>query len=179
MGETLAQREIQLVYGGGNVGLMGIVADAALARGGRVFGVIPESHERLEVAHRGITELRVVRSMHERKLLMAEHSDAFIALPGGIGTAEELFEVFTWSQLGIHLKPCGILNVDGYYDGFVRQIDRMVEDGFLRREQAQQLVIDDQVERLLDRIADLQPSVHLKWTEREEKQEKTREKVVL
>jgi uncharacterized protein (TIGR00730 family) len=167
LGRTLAERNMELVYGGGNVGLMGVVADAALEAGGRVLGVIPESLERLEVAHRGLTELRVVRSMHERKLIMADHSDAFIALPGGIGTAEEIFEVFTWSQLGIHLKPCGILNVAGFFDGFVSQISRMVRDGFLREEQARQLIIADTVPEILERITTLKPSVHLKWTERE------------
>lgn len=167
LGRTLAERNMELVYGGGNVGLMGVVADAALEAGGRVLGVIPESLERLEVAHRGLTELRVVRSMHERKLIMADHSDAFIALPGGIGTAEEIFEVFTWSQLGIHLKPCGILNVAGFFDGFVSQISKMVRDGFLREEQARQLIIADTVPEILERITTLKPSVHLKWTERE------------
>jgi uncharacterized protein (TIGR00730 family) len=167
LAQFLAKAHIQIVYGGGNVGLMGIIADAALAEGGRVLGIIPESLEKLEVAHRGLTELRIVRSMHERKLMMAEHSEAFIALPGGIGTAEEIFEVFTWSQLGIHLKPCGILNVGGFYDGFIQQIHRMVSDGFLRTEQAEQLIIDDDIERLLKRLMTLQPRVHQKWTERE------------
>ena len=167
LGQLLAKARVQIVYGGGNVGLMGISADAALAEGGHVLGVIPESLEKLEVAHRGLTELRIVRSMHERKLMMAEHSQAFIALPGGIGTAEEIFEVFTWSQLGIHLKPCGILNVGGFYDGFIQQIQRMVTDGFLRAEQAEQLIIDDDIERLLKRLMTLQPRVLQKWTERE------------
>lgn len=167
LGRTLAQRNIQLVYGGGNVGLMGVIADAALDAGGRVLGVIPESLEKLEVAHRGLTELRVVRSMHERKLIMADHSDAFLALPGGIGTAEEIFEVFTWSQLGIHLKPCGLLNVAGFFDGFVTQISRMVNDGFLREEQARQLIIADSVQEILERITTLKPTVHMKWTERD------------
>ena len=167
LGQLLAKARVQIVYGGGNVGLMGIIADAALAEGGHVLGVIPESLEKLEVAHRGLTELRIVRSMHERKLMMAEHSQAFIALPGGIGTAEEIFEVFTWSQLGIHLKPCGILNVGGFYDGFIQQIQRMVTDGLLRAEQAEQLIIDDDMERLLKRLMTLQPRVLQKWTERE------------
>ena len=167
LGQLLAKARVQIVYGGGNVGLMGIIADAALAEGGHVLGVIPESLEKLEVAHRGLTELRIVRSMHERKLMMAEYSQAFIALPGGIGTAEEIFEVFTWSQLGIHLKPCGILNVGGFYDGFIQQIQRMVTDGFLRAEQAEQLIIDDDIERLLKRLMTLQPRVLQKWTERE------------
>jgi hypothetical protein len=105
--------------------------------------------------------------MHERKLMMADHSDAFIALPGGIGTAEEIFEVFTWSQLGIHLKPCAILNTAGFFDGFVLQISRMVEDGFLRKEQAHQLVIAETVPEVLERVMKLKPSVHPKWTERD------------
>jgi uncharacterized protein (TIGR00730 family) len=167
LGQLLAKARVQIVYGGGNVGLMGIIADAALAEGGHVLGVIPESLEKLEVAHRGLTELRIGRSMHERKLMMAEHSQAFIALPGGIGTAEEIFEMFTWSQLGIHLKPCGILNVGGFYDGFIQRIQRMVTDGFLRAEQAEQLIIDDDIERLLKRLMTSQPRVLQKWTERE------------
>lgn len=167
VGTILAQRGIQVVYGGGNVGLMGMVADAALAAGGRVFGVIPEGLARLEVAHRAITELHIVGSMHERKQMMADNSDAFIALPGGIGTAEEIFEVFTWSQLGIHLKPCALLNIEGFYDGFVSQIERMVVDGFLREAQAEQLIIEDSVEKLLVRIANVKPQSLPKWTERD------------
>jgi uncharacterized protein (TIGR00730 family) len=138
---------------------MGIIADAALAEGGHVLGVIPESLEKLEVAHRGLTELRIVRSMHERKLMMAELFQAFIALPGGIGTAKEIFEVSTWSQLGIQLKLCSIFNVGCFYDGFIQQIQRMVTDGFLRAEQAEHLIIDDDIERLLKRLMTLQPRV--------------------
>jgi len=120
-----------VVYGGGNVGLMGTVADAALAAGGEVIGVIPRALVAREIAHTGLTELRVVASMHERKALMADLSDAFIALPGGYGTLEEFCEVVTWSQLGIHAKPCGLLNVEGYFDSLIAMLDRAVQEGFI------------------------------------------------
>jgi len=132
VGRLLALRGIELVYGGGNVGLMGSLANACLESGGRVIGVIPQSLVDKEVAHRGLTELRVVGSMHERKFLMAELSDAFMALPGGYGTWEELFEMLTWSQLGIHRKACAILNVNGYYDALLTMADKAVDEGFLR-----------------------------------------------
>jgi len=134
MGELLAQRGIRLVYGGGNVGLMGVLADAALAAGGKVIGVIPQMLVDRELAHRGISELLIVGSMHERKALMAELSDAFIALPGGMGTFEELCEVLTWAQLGIHAKPVGILNAQGYYDALIQLFDRALSEQFLRPE---------------------------------------------
>src|SRR5216684_2485810 len=132
VGRLLGQRAIRLVYGGGHVGLMGVVADACLNAGGRVIGVIPQALADKEVAHRGLTELRVVSSMHERKAVMAELSDAFVALPGGYGMWEELFEMLTWSQLGIHCKPCGLLNVNGYYDPLLDLADQAVSEGFLR-----------------------------------------------
>lgn len=157
LGTLLATQGVTLVYGGGNVGLMGIVADAALAAGGRVIGVIPEALKKKEVAHLGLTELHVVSSMHERKMLMAELSDGFVALPGGIGTAEELFEVLTWGQLGIHAKSCGVLNVAHFFDGFIAQMDRMVVDGFLRREQLEQFVIDSDVTRIVGRLRESSP----------------------
>src|SRR5262249_19565137 len=124
VGALLARRGIALVYGGGKVGLMGVVADAALAEGGRVIGVIPQLLMKKEVAHAGLTELRVVASMTERKLLMGELSDAFIALPGGIGTLDEFFEVWTWTQLGLQTKACGLLNVDGFFDPLIEFLDR-------------------------------------------------------
>jgi hypothetical protein len=132
LGGLLADRGIELVYGGGEIGLMGELADACLAAGGRVLGVIPVGLFAREVAHRGVTELREVGSMHERKQLMYDRSDAFLALPGGFGTLEELAEVTTWSQLGIHAKPIALLDVGGFWDGLVRQLDDMVEAGFLR-----------------------------------------------
>jgi uncharacterized protein (TIGR00730 family) len=131
MGRTLAAEGITLVYGGGRIGLMGVVADAALASGGRVLGVIPRRLADREVAHAGLTELHVVSSMHERKMRMADAADAFIALPGGYGTFEEFWEAVTWTQLGLHRKPCGLLNVGGFYDPMLAQIDRAVEEGFI------------------------------------------------
>lgn len=132
LGRLLAQRRLGLVFGGGHIGLMGVLADAALAAGGEVIGVIPQLLVDRELAHPHLTELRIVRSMHERKALMAELADAFIALPGGLGTLEELCEVLTWAQLGLHAKPCGCLNVCGYFDPLVGLLDRAVEEGFLQ-----------------------------------------------
>src|SRR5438094_2640259 len=131
-GRLLGQRRIRLVYGAGNVGLMGVLADAALAAGGEVIGVIPQMLVDRELAHRRITALRIVTSMHERKALMAELSDAFVALPGGLGTLDELFEAITWAQLGIHRKPIGLLDVEGYFAPLVSFVDHAVEDGFVR-----------------------------------------------
>ena len=134
MGAELARRNIGLVYGGGNVGLMGIIADSVLRSGGEAQGVIPEHLMAREVGHRGLTKLHVVRSMHERKALMADLSDAFVALPGGFGTLEEFCEVVTWTQLGLHAKPCGVLNVLGYYSPLLQMFDHAVEERFLKPE---------------------------------------------
>lgn len=150
---TLANRGIGLVYGGGNIGLMGILADAMLDAGAEVVGVIPEALAEREVAHHGVTELRVVRSMHERKALMADLADGFIALPGGLGTLEELFEVLTWAQLDLHAKPCGLLDVAGYYSDLSRFLDRMVEDGFADPASRAMLVVDTNPERLVERLS--------------------------
>lgn len=135
LGTELAQRQLTLVYGGAKVGLMGAVADAVLAQGGKVIGVLPQALMTKELAHEGLTELHIVSSMHERKLMMAELSDAFIALPGGLGTLEELSEIATWTQLGLHRKPCGVLNVAGYYDHLMAFIHHAVDEGFIREEQ--------------------------------------------
>lgn len=132
LGRLLVERGLGLVYGGGNVGLMGVVADAVLAAGGEVVGVIPHALMAREIGHPGVTTMHVVDSMHERKALMAEHADAFIALPGGVGTFEELFEAITWTQLGLHAKPCGILNVEGFYDDLLRFLDRAWAEGFIK-----------------------------------------------
>jgi uncharacterized protein (TIGR00730 family) len=153
VGRLLCRRGVELVYGGGNVGLMGVLADACLAEGGRVIGVIPQALVDKEVAHQGLTELRVVSSMHERKAIMAELSDAFAALPGGYGTWEELFEMLTWTQLGIQQKACGLLNVNGYYDPLLELTDRAVSEGFLREVNRELLFSDDEPERLLDRLS--------------------------
>ena len=136
LGRILATRQIGLVYGGARVGLMGVVADAVLACGGQVTGVIPAALVAKEVAHNGLTDLRVVGSMHERKAAMADLAEAFIALPGGWGTLEEFFEVLTWGQLGLHQKPCGLLNARGYFDGLLSFVGHSIEEGFVRRSTA-------------------------------------------
>jgi len=163
LGRLLACRGTELVYGAGNIGLMGILADAALEAGGRVIGVIPESLMAREVGHTGISDLRIVKSMHERKALMADLSDGFIALPGGFGTFEEFCEVVTWSQLGIHAKPCGLLNVDGYYDPLLALFDRAMSEGFLREESRRLVVEDRDPEHLLDTMAEFRAPAVGKW----------------
>jgi uncharacterized protein (TIGR00730 family) len=163
----LAERGIGLVYGGGRVGLMGVLADTALAAGGEVIGVMPQALVEREIAHEGLSELRVVASMHERKALMAELSDAFIAVPGGIGTLEELIEVYTWSQLGIHAKACGVLNVAGYYDHLAAFLDHAVAAGFLKAEHRAVLSVASEPGELLERLAAYVPRTVAKWTELE------------
>jgi len=150
----LAKRDVGIVFGGGCVGLMGVVADTALAHGGHVIGVIPSAMVAREIAHRGLPDLRIVASMHERKALMASLSDAFIALPGGFGTFEEFCEVVTWTQLGLHRKPCGLLNTAGYYDPLVALFDRAVADGFIGSENRQIVVADSDPGTLIDRLVD-------------------------
>jgi uncharacterized protein (TIGR00730 family) len=168
VGAVLAERGLRLVYGGGRVGLMGAVADAALAAGGRVVGVIPKQIVDLEVGHRGLgDDLRVVGSMHERKALMAELADAFIAMPGGIGTFEELFEIFTWAQLGLHSKPLGLLDVAGYYGPLAAMLDHAVSAGFLRPETRGMLVMDDSLDALLQRFEDWHPVGRPMWLDRD------------
>lgn len=152
LGTAIGARGWQLVYGGGKVGLMGEVADATLAAGGRVVGVIPESLQRLEVGHLGLHELHVVPTMHVRKQMMAERADAFIALPGGIGTLEELYEVWTWRQLSYHDKPIGLLNTEGYYDDLLRFMRTTVSEGFLTAAQHDNLVVGTDAEALLNQI---------------------------
>jgi uncharacterized protein (TIGR00730 family) len=167
LADLLAERGIGLVYGGGRVGLMGVLADTALAAGGEVIGVMPQALVDREIAHEGLTELRVVASMHERKALMAELSDAFVAVPGGIGTLEELIEIYTWSQLGIHAKPCGVLNVDGYYDHLAAFLDHAVAAGFLKAEHRAVLSVASEPSELLERLAAYVPRTVAKWTELE------------
>jgi len=166
VGRVLCRRGIELVYGGGHVGLMGIVADACLSEGGHVIGVIPQALADREVAHTGLTELRIVGSMHERKALMADLSDAFMALPGGYGTWEEFFEVLTWSQLGIQRKACGILNVDGYYGPLLEMADRALSEGFLGKVHRDLLLSDSDPERLLDRLSSYAAPTAEKWSSR-------------
>lgn len=169
MGALLGKRGITLVYGGGKVGLMGVVADACLASGGRVIGVIPQLLQEKELAHRGLTEMHVVGTMHERKAMMADLADGFLALPGGFGTWDEFCEVFTWSQLGIQSKACALLNVQGYYDPFLALADRATEEGFLRPEHRELLLVDEDGERLLDRMSRFQFPAVPKWVGRGER----------
>lgn len=163
LGEALAKAGIGLVYGGASVGLMGAVADAALAHGGEVIGVIPHALKQKEIAHQGLQDLRVVDSMHERKALMAELSDGFIAMPGGVGTLEELFEVWTWAQLGYHDKPCALFNVNGFYDGLSAFLAHVVNQAFLREEHRNMVIVQNSVEALLQSIQTYEPPKVVKW----------------
>ncbi len=167
MAAELVQRNIGLVYGGGNVGLMGMIADAVLRAGGEAVGVIPENLMAREVGHNGLTKLHVVRSMHERKALMADLSDAFVALPGGFGTLEEFCEVVTWTQLGLHAKPCGILNVAGYYSPLLVMFDHAVQERFLKPENRALVLAQESPADLLRALEEWRP-VHVeKWLSRE------------
>ncbi|WP_243547324.1 TIGR00730 family Rossman fold protein [Pseudodesulfovibrio tunisiensis] len=166
LGRELAERGIGVVYGGSSVGLMGRLADAALEAGGEVVGVIPELLVQKEIAHEGLTDIHVVTSMHQRKKRMADLSDGFIALPGGIGTLEEFFEVLTWNQLGYHAKPCGLLDVNGYYKCMADHFDRMVDEGFLMSEHRSMVLTSDTPADLLDKFAAYEPPVVEKWIER-------------
>ncbi|APV50303.1 Rossman fold protein, TIGR00730 family [Betaproteobacteria bacterium GR16-43] len=168
LGRSLARRQITAVYGGARVGLMGAMADAALSEGGRVIGVMPEALVAKEIAHQGLTELRVVKSMHERKTMMADLAGGFVAVPGGFGTLEEFFEVLTWGQLGFHGKPCGLLNIAGYYDKLLAFADHCVDEGFVRREHRAMISVSHAPEALLDAMAAYQPPVVKKWIERAE-----------
>ncbi|MEQ1748618.1 MAG: TIGR00730 family Rossman fold protein [Prosthecobacter sp.] len=159
----LVQQGIGIVYGGGNVGLMGVIADAALAAGGEVIGVIPESLMAKELGHGGVSELRVVRSMHERKQLMVDLSDGFIALPGGFGTLDELFETLTWLQLGFHGKPVGLLNVSGFFDHLLTFLDHMSDTGFLKTEHRASLLMEIDPATLLTAMRSFQPHTYGKW----------------
>lgn len=152
LGKFLALNNIDLVYGGGGVGLMGILADSALEHGGHVYGVIPEKLQEKELAHTGLTELKIVKDMHERKALMAELSDAFVTLPGGAGTLEEIFEIWTWAQLGYHQKPCAFFNVNGFYDKLIDTLETMSNEGFLNKQYIDMLIQTDNNEDLLTLI---------------------------
>lgn len=159
LGEEIALRRIRLVYGGGRVGLMGVVADAALAAGGDVLGIIPRALQDKEIGHTGLTELRITGSMHERKAAMAEASDGFIALPGGFGTFDELCEIVTWAQLGIHRKPIGILDVNGFFTQLTMFLDFVMTEGFIRAEHRSLLIEDDDPASLIDRLATWSPTM--------------------
>jgi len=169
LGKLLAERRIGVVYGGASIGLMGALADAAQAAGGEVIGVIPRALVEWEVAHTGLTDLRIVASMHERKALMAELSDGFIALPGGIGTLEELFELWTWAQLGSHSKPCALLNVLGFYDRLLGFLDFVVAEGFMKPMHRSMLLVGEVPEHLLDEMESYRPPPKTTWIAREER----------
>jgi uncharacterized protein (TIGR00730 family) len=166
VGQELARRNISLVYGGGNVGLMGVLADAVLRAGGQVIGVIPETLMAKEVGHRGLSDLRIVKTMHERKALMADLADGFVALPGGVGTFEEFFEVVTWAQIGLHSKPCGLLNVEGFYDPLLRLLDHSIEEGFIRASHRSLVVVQSEFTVLLDEMAHYSAPIDPKWIDR-------------
>ena len=166
LARELASRELEVVYGGGNVGLMGILADAALAAGGRVIGVIPHALVTRELAHQGLTALHVVDSMHERKALMASLADGFIALPGGFGTLEEFCEAVTWTQLGVHAKPCGLLNVAGFYDGLLAFLEHALAEEFLRPTHREIVVSDSDPAALIARVIGWRAPSIPKWIDR-------------
>jgi len=168
LAKSLVNRNIRLVYGGGSIGLMGLLADTVVQFGGQAVGVIPEALVRKEVAHNNLTELHVTQSMHERKNLMAELSDGFIALPGGIGTLEELFEIWTWAQLGIHRKPCGLLNVEGYFNSMISFLDHAVLEQFVKQNHRSILIVEQNPEALLNRFADYKPPPIQQWVEKSE-----------
>jgi uncharacterized protein (TIGR00730 family) len=168
LGRTLAKANIRLVFGGGHVGLMGVVSNAAIEAGGEAIGVIPKFLVERELAHSGLTDLRIVGSMHERKAMMSDLSEGFITLPGGTGTLEEFFEILTWAQLGEHEKPCGLLNVAGYYDPLLTVFDQMVNRGFLSGPNRDLVLVESEHERLLQRLESYQPPKTAKWIDRSE-----------
>jgi uncharacterized protein (TIGR00730 family) len=164
LGELMARKGIGLVFGGGCIGLMGTIADAVLASGGETVGVIPDGLMRREIGHRGVTQLHVVDTMHQRKALMADLSNAFIALPGGYGTLEEFAEVVTWSQLGIQQKPCALLNIEGYWNGLLAFLDHAVSEDFVRRENRSLVLVGSTPEEVLEKISSWQPPAHVeRW----------------
>lgn len=167
VGKFFARENIELVYGGGRVGLMGKIADTVLANGGRVIGAIPESLAIKEVAHQSLTELHIVNSMHERKALMAELADGFIAMPGGFGTFEEFCEIITWAQLGIHVKPCALLNVNGFYDNLIALFDHSTAENFIRPEHRRLVLIESEIEKLYRLMKDFEPPFIEKWIDKE------------
>jgi len=168
LGLFLVEKNIELVFGGGRVGLMGKIADTVMGNGGRVVGIIPKSLADKEVAHEGLTELHVVDSMHTRKAMMADLSDGFIALPGGFGTFEELCEIITWAQLGFHSKPCGFLNIGGYYDPLIELFDKATHERFVRPEHRKLVLIESDIAKMYKLMAGYQPPTLEKWITRED-----------
>lgn len=169
LGRVLVARGIGLVYGGGRLGLMGVVADAVIGHGGQAHGIITEALQAKEIAHEGLSSLRVVKTMHERKAAMADTADAFVMLPGGFGTFDEFFEVVTWTQLGIHVKPCGILNPAGFFDPLLAMLDGTVAAGFVRAGHRDMIVVDTDAGQLVERLAAWQPVTAPKWLDRAER----------
>ncbi|SAK63136.1 LOG family protein [Caballeronia hypogeia] len=165
-GRALVQNNLSLVYGGGRVGLMGLIADEVLAAGGRAIGVIPELLLAKEVGHTDLTELHVVPDMHERKKMMADLSDAFVAMPGGVGTFEEFFEVYTWAQLGYHQKPVGLLDVNGYFDPLMSMLRHTVDEGFMRAQYLDMIQVAAEPQQMIDKLNAYTPPAHDKWTEK-------------
>jgi uncharacterized protein (TIGR00730 family) len=168
-GRALVQANLALVYGGGKVGLMGMIADSVMAAGGRAIGVIPELLVDKEIGHHGLTELHVVPDMHQRKKMMADLSDAFVALPGGAGTLEELFEVYTWAQLGYHRKPVGVFNIAGFYDPLIAMLEHTVREGFMQRTYFDTLQVDSDPAALIGKLQRYRPLVHDKWSQHRDK----------
>ncbi len=163
LAESIVKNDLELVYGGGNVGLMGVIADTVLQQGGRVTGVIPKALMEKEVGHEGLTNLHIVADMHERKAMMAELSEGFVALPGGWGTLEELFEVMTWLQLGFHAKPCAVLNVNGYFDALLAFLANASQQGFVKPLHHDMLIAGDEPDQLLQRMSGFKPPTTKKW----------------
>lgn len=168
VGLFLADKKIELVYGGGRVGLMGKIADTVMANNGSVIGIIPRSLAEKEVAHAGLSELHVVKSMHERKAMMEDLSDGFIALPGGFGTFEELCEIITWAQLGFHSKPCGFLNINGYYDSLIELFDTATKEEFIRPEHRKLVLIEETIDILYGLMVKYEPPIIEKWISEEQ-----------
>ena len=168
LAKSLVSRNIRLVYGGAGIGIMGMVADQVLKLGGQAIGVIPKALAHKEVAHKNLTELHVTQSMHERKMLMAELSDGFIALPGGIGTLEELLEIWTWAQLGFHNKPCGLLNIEGYYDSLIGFLDHVLAEQFVKKDHHAMLIVETNPDALLDHYINYQPPAVRHWVGKDE-----------
>ncbi|MCD9188106.1 MAG: TIGR00730 family Rossman fold protein [Pyrinomonadaceae bacterium] len=167
VGKFLVSENIELVYGGGRVGLMGKIADTVMQNGGKVIGVIPHDLSEKEVAHQNLTELHIVDSMHERKAMMAELADGFIALPGGVGTFEEFCEIVTWAQLGIHTKPCALMNVGGFYDPFIAMLDHSMNQGFIRPEHRALVLVESEIGKLFQLMKAFRPPIIEKWLHKE------------
>lgn len=168
LADSLVSHNIALVYGGASIGIMGTLADQVLQSGGQVVGVIPKALAHKEVMHQGLTELHITQSMHDRKMLMADLSDGFIALPGGIGTLEELFEIWTWAQLGFHQKPCGLLNVDGYFNALIEFLNHVQTEQFVKPHHHDLLIVESEPNPLLDRYFKFQPTETKQWVEKDE-----------